>query len=87
MAFAIAAGAFAASVLAVSHGATGYLYVLLYGSALTMGLPIGFALFGRRHPAAWIAGGLMGYAGTALALWVPSRSFRCRDGLPRNRGR
>ena len=64
-------GAFLASVVVVAHGATGYLYVLLYAVAVSAGLPIGFALFGRRHPGAWIAGSLIGYSLTAFALWVP----------------
>jgi hypothetical protein len=35
------------------------------------GLPVGFALFGRRHAAGWIAGALTGYGITAMALWLP----------------
>jgi hypothetical protein len=68
---AIALGAFVASVLAVAHGAAGYLYVLSYAAAVSAGLPLGFTLFGRRHPGAWIAGSLIGYALTAFALWMP----------------
>jgi len=47
------------------------LYALLYLGVVTAGLPIGFALFGRRHAGGWIAGGLLGYALTAFALWLP----------------
>jgi hypothetical protein len=45
------------------------LYFLVYLFALLPGLPLGFALFGRRHAAGWIAGGLFGYMLTALAIW------------------
>ena len=45
--------------------------MLVYVAATLPGWPIGFALFGRRHAAGWIAGSLFGYAITALALWLP----------------
>lgn len=54
-------------------------YLPLFIGAAVSGLPLGFALFGRRHAAGWVAGLLLGYAFTALALWtvvylrVPSR--------------
>lgn len=54
-------------------------YILLFIAAAVSGLPLGFALFGRRHAAGWVVGLLFGYALTALALWtvvylrVPSR--------------
>jgi hypothetical protein len=38
---------------------------------LIAGLPLGFALFGRRHPAGWICGGVIGYALTAFAISLP----------------
>jgi len=47
------------------------LYLLIYLVAVTVGLPIGFALFGRRHGGGWIAGAVIGYALTAVALWLP----------------
>jgi hypothetical protein len=64
-----------ASLIAVlawqfGQGLGGVLYALLYLLALVPGLPVGFALFGRRHAAGWIAGGLAGYVLTAFALWV-----------------
>ena len=34
------------------------------------GLPIGLLLFGRRQPAGWIAGALIGYVITAFACWA-----------------
>ena len=51
----------------------GVLYAALYLFALAPGLPLGFTLFGRRHAAGWIAGGLFGYVLTALAIWAPIR--------------
>jgi hypothetical protein len=55
----------------VGDGIAGPLYVVLYGLAAASGLPIGFVLFGARHPGGWIAGALFGYVLTALALWLP----------------
>jgi hypothetical protein len=55
----------------VGHGIGGPLYLLVYLLASLPGLPIGFRLFGARHPGGWIAGLLCGYALTAIALWVP----------------
>ena len=49
----------------------GPLYVLLYALWTLPGLPLGFALFGVRHPVAWVSGAVLGYALTALAFWVP----------------
>ena len=51
-------------------GAGGVLYALLYLLAIAPGLPVGFVLFGRRHAAGWIAGGLFGYVFTAFVLWA-----------------
>lgn len=48
-------------------------YFLLYLLALAPGLPLGWRLFGRRHPSGWVAGGLIGYALTALVFWIPVR--------------
>src|SRR5215208_2853693 len=50
---------------------TAVVYVLAYAAATLPGWHIGFALFGKRHAAGWIAGALLGYGITALALWVP----------------
>ncbi|HXT33289.1 MAG TPA: hypothetical protein VN716_28510, partial [Vicinamibacterales bacterium] len=47
------------------------LYIAIYAIALIAGLPLGFALFGRRHPAGWICGAVIGYALTAFAIWLP----------------
>lgn len=51
-----------------SEASRSLLYVLIYLIALVPGLPLGFALFGRRHAAGWISGCLLGYALTAV-LW------------------
>ena len=48
-------------------------YGVLFVLAAAAGLPLGFAVFGRRHAAGWIAGALFGYAVTAVAVWVPIR--------------
>jgi hypothetical protein len=50
---------------------TSLFYTGVYLLALVPGLPLGFALFGRRHAAGWVAGGLYGYVLTALAIWAP----------------
>jgi hypothetical protein len=51
-------------------GARGVAYLGIYVTAVLPGLLIGQALFGRAAPA-WIAGAPIGYALSALALWVP----------------
>ena len=66
-----------AAILAAAVGATlwasgqfaALAYAIVYVVAIAPGLPIGFVLFGRRHPAAWIAGALLGYGLMQLALW------------------
>src|SRR4051812_27094767 len=53
-------------------GGTGaWIFLLVSGAALVPGLPIGVAVFGRNHPAGWIAAAVVGYALTAFALWAP----------------
>jgi hypothetical protein len=46
------------------------MYAVAYLLALLPGLPIGFALFGRRHAAGWIVGAGVGYVLTAFAFWA-----------------
>jgi hypothetical protein len=46
------------------------LYTLIYLAAVLPGVPLGIALFGRRHAAAWIGGALLGYGLTQLAIWL-----------------
>lgn len=69
-----AAAALAASILALAwifaDGPAGWLYLLVYALAVAPGLPLGFALFGRRHAAGWIAGALLGYGLTQLVIWA-----------------
>ena len=55
----------------LGEGIRGWVYLLLYGLSALPGLPIGFALFGRRHAAGWIGGAVIGYALSGLALWLP----------------
>jgi hypothetical protein len=51
-------------------GAPGVAQLVIYAAATLPGWPIGFFAFGRRHAAGWIAGALLGYALTCLALAV-----------------
>lgn len=55
-------------------GLRGLLFLALYLLALLPGLPIGWWLFGRRHAAGWVAGGLIGYAATCMALSLVIRA-------------
>ena len=71
---AAAAGAFLVLAtivgLFVAAGPGAILYGVVFVVAVAPGIPVGFALFGRRHPAAWIAGALIGYGLTQLTLWA-----------------
>jgi hypothetical protein len=58
------------AALALAAGLPGVAYALAYALALIPGLPLGIALFGRNHPAAWVCGALLGYGLTQLALWA-----------------
>jgi hypothetical protein len=55
-----------AASAAAFGGWQGLLDLTLYLAALVPGLPLGFRLFGRRHAAGWVAGGLLGYTMTAI---------------------
>lgn len=57
-------------LVAVLAGVSGLVYAALFLLATVPGFPIGFALFGRRHAAGWIAGAAVGYAMTALTCWA-----------------
>jgi hypothetical protein len=59
-----------AMALWLSGGTIALLYVTVFIAAAAPGIPLGIALFGRTHPAAWIGGALLGYALTQLALWA-----------------
>ncbi|MEO8075767.1 MAG: hypothetical protein ABI818_05510 [Acidobacteriota bacterium] len=63
--------ALASSAWALGNGPAGWLYLLCYACAAVPGLPLGWALFGRDHAGGWIAGVLLGYALTAIAIWAP----------------
>ena len=52
-------------------GAAAWIYLIVYALGMVPGFPLGFTLFGRDHAAGWIAGAILGYALTALAMWVP----------------
>jgi hypothetical protein len=58
------------SVWAVGQGPGALLFPLVYAALVLPGVPLGFALFGRRHPAGWIAGAILGYALAVLGIWA-----------------
>lgn len=58
------------SLSAAIGGVMGVVYLALCVASLVPGLPVGFLLFGRRHPAGWVAGALAGYVMTAMAIWL-----------------
>jgi hypothetical protein len=67
------ASALGVTVLALATaigGLGGAAYLALWVAAAATGLPAGFLLFGRRHPAGWLAGALLGHVATALTLWL-----------------
>jgi hypothetical protein len=65
-----------ALALWLAGGITALTYAIVFFAACAPGVPVGVALFGSRHPAAWIGGGLLGYGLTQLALWgVIAASF------------
>ena len=51
----------------------GLVYVLLYVAAAVPGLPIGWRMFGRDNATGWVAGAIVGYTVTALAIWIAIR--------------
>jgi hypothetical protein len=51
-------------------GGVGLGHLGLFIASTTPGLPLGWRLFGRRHPAGWLAGALLGYALTGALLWA-----------------
>lgn len=58
------------AIWTVGRGPAALLYLALYALIVLPGLPLGFALFGRGHPAGWIAGAALGYPLAALAVWA-----------------
>jgi hypothetical protein len=69
------------AVWAVGQGPGALLFLVVYATLVVPGLPLGFALFGRRHPAGWIAGAILGYALAVLGIWAVAAI-----GLPGGRG-
>ena len=57
-------------VLLSIGGLTAVACFALFVLATVPGLPLGFALFGRRHGAGWITGALLGYATSCLVVWA-----------------
>lgn len=70
MTAAAALGIATALALWLAGGWVALAYVVVYALAVLPGLPLGFALFGRNHPAAWIGGALVGYGLTQMAIWA-----------------
>ncbi len=73
----ILAATFALLLLALvawCGGPAGLAYLGLYALALVPGLPLGWRLFGRQHPAGWVSGAMVGYGFTCIAFWVPIRA-------------
>jgi hypothetical protein len=60
-----------AIALVTATGAAGLLYALVYAAAILPGAWMGQRLIGPGHPAGWIAGALVGYGATQIALWLP----------------
>jgi len=58
------------AVWAVGQGPGALLFPLVYAALVLPGMPLGFALFGRRHPAGWIAGAILGYGLAVLGIWA-----------------
>jgi hypothetical protein len=58
------------SVWAVGQGPGALLFPVVYAALVLPGVPLGFALFGRQHPAGWIAGAILGYALAVLGIWA-----------------
>jgi hypothetical protein len=54
----------------LGHGPAGVAYLGAYVLATAPGWPIGWRLFGVRHPGGWIAGALIGYAISAWTVWA-----------------
>ena len=66
----VCAGALCAALLA-SSGWTGVLYAAIYTLAVAPGIVLGRRAAGPGQPAGVIAGGLLGYGATQIALWLP----------------
>src|SRR4051812_48633860 len=65
----VLAASVAATIWAAA-GAAGFGDFCVYALIAAAGLPLGFALFGRKHAAGWLGGLLLGYAFVSLAWWA-----------------
>ena len=70
MAWLFLAGAAVAIALLAATGISGLLYLGVYLCAIAPGAFLGGRATGQ-HPAGWVAGALVGYGTTQLALWLP----------------
>lgn len=58
-------------LLVLLLGGTGALRAFaVFVFALLPGLPVGLRMYGRQHAGAWVAGALLGYAMSTLAVWA-----------------
>jgi hypothetical protein len=57
-------------VASIIAGPWAVAYLPIYVAATLPGWPIGRLLFGAGHPAAWVSGGLIGYALTCVSIWA-----------------
>lgn len=76
-------GALALTLAIALHAVGGWggpLYLAIFLIVALPGLPAGFALFGRKQPAGWIAGVVIGYALSVLSLWAAIQ-VRAASGL------
>jgi hypothetical protein len=70
----LAFGALMAALSYLLGGFAGLAQAVIYVAATAPGWPLGWAAFGRRHPAGWVAGALMGYALTCLTFALVIRA-------------
>jgi hypothetical protein len=56
--------------LAAIAGLSGFIYFAVLLLTAVPGLPLGFALFGRSHPAGLVTGSALGYAITSFVWWA-----------------
>lgn len=59
------------TALVAASGITGLIHALVYALAVAPGVALGRRAAGPVQPAGWVAGALVGYGATQLALWLP----------------
>ncbi|MGE3706190.1 MAG: hypothetical protein AB7I13_13020, partial [Vicinamibacterales bacterium] len=70
--WALAAVALAVVALVAAFGGwSGVAYLAIYALSTIPGWPLGWLVWGRGHPAAWITGATLGYGLTSVSLWIP----------------